>query len=350
MMNEEDDEEATGSSQYRHCSPTPSQETEEAHHQPDNPEVYSPHHQHAPCASLLTMETRTESRMVTSCRIILLVFLLTCTILVALGVFYYTSQQEQEDLESTFHESAIKVIGAVSSTLYTSLEALDAFAVDTAILASTLETNNNATRYTVAPWPFVTTPHFATRAAKLKSLSKAFIIIQYNYVPANLRQVWEEYSLQHDGWVSQGMEVQDNDPNFDGLRLDSWSPQPLLYNNWEGNFTSPGPYMVSWQNYPIVPVYPPYNWDAMSFLPFQHAWPQVQQGNVVLRCSNMPDPKDTQAVTEAGYTNDWASSYLPPDAHPAEPQIEVSTASCRQFGGMVSRLLDCDTITHESKL
>jgi len=174
-----------------------------------------------------------------------------------------------------------------------------------------------------SPWPFVTTPNFAVRAAKLKSIAKAFIIIQYNFVETELKSAWEEYSLLNDGWVPEGMQVQQKDPNFDGLQLPTWEPQPTIYNNWEGTSTSQGPYMVSWESYPVVPNYPAYNWDVLSFHPFQKSWPEIQKGRVALRCSNIPDAVDEEAMIEAGYTNDWAESYLPDGADSSEPQIEV---------------------------
>ena len=273
------------------------------------------------------METRKETRMVFWFKVALLVILCTCTVCVALGVFYYTSDEEEEEFEDRFHDSAVKVLEAIGSSLFLSLGALDSFAVGTTAFASTLTEDGSSFNVTLdnAPWPFVTTPSFAVRAAKLKSIAKAFVIIQYNFVETELKSAWEEYSLQNDGWVPEAMQVQERDPTFDGLQLPTWEPQPKIYNNWEGLSTSEGPYMASWQAYPVVPIYPAYNWELLSFLPFQKSWPEVQTGHVALRCSNIPDPVDVDAVIEAGYTNDWAKSYLPDDAHPAEPQIEVST-------------------------
>eukprot|EP00977_Amphora_coffeiformis_P027765 scaffold34639_cov206-Amphora_coffeaeformis.AAC.13 len=284
----------------------------------------------SPICTLLTpdMETRKETRMVFWFKVALLAILCTCTVCVAVGVHYYTVGEEEDAFESGFHDSAEKVLEAIGSSLFLSLGALDSFAVGTTAFASTLTENGTSFNLTMplenAPWPFVTTTNFAVRAAKVKSIAKAFVVAQYNFVETELKSAWEEYSLQNDGWVPEGMQVQEQDPNFDGLQLPTWEPQPTIYNNFEGQSTSPGPFMVSWQSYPVVPNYPAYNWDALSFLPFQKSWPEVQNGWVALRCSNIPDPADPDAIIEAGYTNDWAESYLPDDANSSEPQIEAS--------------------------
>ena len=282
-------------------------------------------------SQIVNADDVTTSRLVFWLKVLLLVFLCSCMVLVAVVVFLYTTDLEEDELKERFVDSAEKVLETIGSTLYLSLGALDAFAVDTAAFAQvqigTFDNNTSLALQTQhLPWPFVTTPNFAVRAAKLKSLSKAFIVIQYNFVPSHLRTAWETYSVQNDDWVDEGMCVQANDVHFYGRQTDQWEQQPTLYNNFEGsNTSSTGPYMVAWQSYPVIPIYPIYNWDVLSFIPFQLAYDEVyKRARVVMRCSNLPDPTGTEAVEEAQWTNDWAKDYLPPSADPAEPQIDVS--------------------------
>ena len=78
----------------------------------------------------------------------------------------------------------------------------------------------------------------------------------------------------------------------------------------------------------MVPIFPPYSWDAFSYIPFLAAQEEVlEHARVVIRCSNLPDPNDKEAVAEAQITNDWSSGYIREDEDPSEPQIEVRLES-----------------------
>ena len=266
-----------------------------------------------------------ESRVVFWLKMTLLLILCVCNLGIALAVFYYTTDQEEDEFESRYIDGAEKVLQAIGSSLYLSLGALDAFAVDTVSFIQSSHDRHPDAPNATAPWPFATSPNFAVRAAKLRTLSRAFIIIQYNYVESHLRRQWEDYSVMNDAWVDTALQVQRSDRNYHGHLMDEYVPSKSIYNNYESNTTNPGPYLVVWQSYPMVPIYPPYNWDAFSYSPFVAAKEEVlENAKVVIRCSNLPDPSNQEAMAEVEITNDWASAYLKPDDDPSEPQIEVS--------------------------
>lgn len=270
---------------------------------------------------------RREGRFVWVLRLLLITLLCACLVGVAVAVFRYTSDQEQELFEDRYLDNAEKVLQAIRASLYSSLGALDSFTTDTVAFSqktSSDEHTNNYTDSSSSPWPFVTLPSFAVRAAKLRSLSRAFIIVQYHAVSAEQRAEWEAYSVTNDAWVDEALQIRRNDVHYHGELMDDYTTEGTIYNNWEYNSSSTGPYMASWQSYPIVPIYPPYNWDAFSYSPFVAAAVEVlQKAKVVIRCSNLPSPDNQAGVEEAIITNDWASGYLDPTDNPAEPQIEV---------------------------
>ena len=183
-------------------------------------------------------------------RIAVLVILLVSAVGLAAFIYMYTNNSELDQFEKQFEEDSRKVLGHVGTELDFTMGAADAFIVEE--IASAQQTNQS--------WPYVTNPGFAVRAAKLRSLTKALVVITYPYVTDSNRQEWETYSLQNDGWVEKGLRVQQNDANFQGTTVTSWSKWGRIHGN-EGLHLGPGPYFPTWNSYPIVPLYAAYNWD-----------------------------------------------------------------------------------------
>ena len=109
----------------------------------------------------------------------------------------------------------------------------------------------------------VTFPDFAVRAAKLRSLTKTVVLLQCHLVVDENRQAWENYTVDHDSWVDEALDVQREDPNFQGIQVEQWNANKFLY-GITGYRKGPGPYMVNWQGSPLVPFYPPYNYDGLE--------------------------------------------------------------------------------------
>ena len=185
-------------------------------------------------------------------RIAVLVILLVSAIGLAVFIYKYTDSSEERQFEKQFKEDAHKVLEHVGTSLDYTLGAADAFLVD----------EMNCAALTNQSWPFVTSSRFAVRAAKLRSLTKSLVVSKYPYVTDAQRDAWETYSTQHDGWVQEGLWVQQNDKNFHGLRNSNatWDNWGRIHGN-NGLHLGPGPYFPTWESYPIVPLFAPYNWD-----------------------------------------------------------------------------------------
>ena len=183
-------------------------------------------------------------------RIAVLVILLVSAVGLAVFIYLYSDRSEQRQFEKQFKEDARKVLEHVGTELDFTLGAADAFLVD----------EINIAQLTNQSWPFVTNSRFAVRAAKLRSLTKSLVLITYPFVTDAQRQAWEDYTVKHDSWVQEGLLVQQNDKNFKGLQVTTWSTWGRIHSN-DGLHLGPGPYFPTWSSYPIVPVYAPYNWD-----------------------------------------------------------------------------------------
>ena len=185
-------------------------------------------------------------------RIAVLVILLCSAVGLAVFIYQHTDNSEQRQFEKQFQEDAHKVLEHIGKELDFTLGAADAFLVD----------EINSAEQTNQSWPFVTNQRFAVRAAKLRSLTKALVLTTYPLVTDAQRDDWESYSVTHDGWVEEGMLVQQKDKNFKGKNVTSWSNWGRIHGN-DGLHLGPGPYFPTWQSYPVVPVYAPYNWDLL---------------------------------------------------------------------------------------
>lgn len=155
-----------------------------------------------------------EIRRAVNCSRALILSVLACsTIGVAFGVYYYVKGQEERAFEDQFEEDSLKVLESIGTSLDFTLGAVDSFIVNEVSFAE----SHNWT------WPFVTIPHFAVAASKLRSLTKAKVVSQYPLVQESERFEWEAYSVANEEWVNEGLETQKNDVTFEGTNVDEWS-------------------------------------------------------------------------------------------------------------------------------
>lgn len=68
-------------------------------------------------------------------------------------MYFYTSNSEQAQFESSFQDSSVKVMDSIGKAIYKSLGAVDAFA--THVVSHARDTNQT--------WPFIIYPDFALR-------------------------------------------------------------------------------------------------------------------------------------------------------------------------------------------
>jgi hypothetical protein len=191
-----------------------------------------------------------ESLAVFRIRAIVVLVLLLSTAGISAIVYIFTSRAETSEFENQFRDDSAKVMEALGSALDRTRGAADAFAIT---LLSFAKSSNST-------WPYVTLPDFPIQAAKSQSLSKSVIIAMYPYVDDSQKSKWEAYSMQNHAWVNKSIDLQKDDPNFHGAIIENWTAYDTIYSN-SGPVVTPGPYLPTWQTYPTVPVYPPFNWD-----------------------------------------------------------------------------------------
>jgi hypothetical protein len=183
-----------------------------------------------------------ESKAVSYLRLCVLAVLVASAAGVAIGVFYFTRNSELDSFEASFSDDATKVAEAVSSSLYTTLEAADSYLVNTVSYARSIDQQ----------WPFVTLPDLAVRLAKLRSLSKAVVVQQSHFVTAAQREKWENYTLNHDGWAQEALDVQKTDKNYHGAVHDTFISEGII-RSYTGPSEGEGPFLPTWQSSPVVP-------------------------------------------------------------------------------------------------
>jgi hypothetical protein len=106
--------------------------------------------------------------------------------------------------------------------------------------------------------------------------------------------------------------------------LSEYEAYGVIHGN-AGPSEGPGPFFPLWQTAPVVPVYPPYNWDGATYTALASALPQllVDKRVVISRVTNLPDSDDLDAVAEAEENSDWAKGYIGEDEDPSEPMSEI---------------------------
>ena len=251
-----------------------------------------------------------ENKNVARLRLIVIIFLVVCTAGVAFGVHRYVSKAEEASFEENFEDDSDKVLEAIGSTLDQTLGSVDNYLAGLVSFA----------RYTNSTWPFVTLPDYAVRLAKLRSLSKAVLVTQYHYVKGDERSDWESYSVANDAWVQQGIDNQRTDPTFQGTIVESFWTRGDIHDSADP-YDAPGPYLPKWQQAPVVPIYAPYNWDAMTFPSLARSLDVVQGDRriAISDVSNIPYPNEPESAQQAEGNNNFIKDYVGDAEDETEP-------------------------------
>ena len=204
---------------------------------------------------------------------ILLFFTLTA-VGVATAFFVYRShgkRARETAFRNRFREEAYSMLANIGANLDSTLGATDAFTVS--MLAQAEATNQT--------YPFVTIDNFAVQAGKLLKNSRAKFISTLNYVQKGQRREWEAYAKTHNSWIEQSIGVQSRDPGYRGPEITDEFLEENYYGNYDlihdydeaffgwDNSTDgvdhEGPYLVTWQQVPVIPMDPLYNWYVFVF-------------------------------------------------------------------------------------
>eukprot|EP00934_Nitzschia_sp_Nitz4_P008326 Nitzschia sp. Nitz4//scaffold37_size175936//127359//131135//NITZ4_002059-RA/size175936-augustus-gene-0.20-mRNA-1//-1//CDS//3329549827//8316//frame0 len=128
-------------------------------------------------------------------RAIVLSSTIVAAIVVASSVYMVTHRQEQADYEDSFQVQAVVFLDAVNSKIGPTIHALEVLAVSVSSYA----------RDQGLTWPYVTLPDFHAKALPLLQSTSAKAIMFLPLIPLEDRPSWEEYSVDHRGWVDEGL-------------------------------------------------------------------------------------------------------------------------------------------------
>jgi hypothetical protein len=250
---------------------------------------------------------RAEDKAVFRLKLLVLAVLTASTVGIAMVVYLYTSNAEEDDFEEQFIGDSSKIFESIGSTLELTLGAVDSFLVGLVSFA----------RFTNATWPHVTLPDYAVRVAKIRSLSKAVLVTQYHFVADGQRAKWEKYSVANDYWVDESIEVQKNDQTYQGKIVTDYWTRPDIHVDADP-YTRPGPYLPKWQQAPVIPIYAPYNWDAFAYPSLANAWPFLvdEQRVVMSEVTNLPDLTDPESISQAEANNLYMKDFIGEDEKP----------------------------------
>jgi hypothetical protein len=212
-----------------------------------------------------------ESEAVFWLKLTVLAVLVASALSVALAVSFYTSNSETDQFEEHFQDSVDKVFDSYLRQIDRTLGIADSFALGLVSYAT----------HTNQKWPFVTLPDFGKRSAKIRTLAKGKVISIYPLVTLEQREQWQNYSLQHDDWVQEGLEVQANDIRYQGKIVSEYETNGVIHNNF-GPSQEPGPFLPKWQTSPVVPIYAPYNWDGADYDALVTALPELLESRRVV--------------------------------------------------------------------
>jgi hypothetical protein len=258
---------------------------------------------------------KAENNAVFRIRLMVIAVLVTCTVGVACVVYFQTSNTEKDQFGAEFLDDAAKVFEALGSTLDLSLGAVDGVIVSIVSFA----------RYSNMTWPFVTVPDFATRMAKVRSLSNAIVLAQFAIVSEEERSDWEKYSMANAAWVDEALAIQKEDHTFFGKNVEEYYTSGGIWGNFGPILNNTGPYFPTWQSYPSVPIYGPFNWDGSEYPSLVNAFDTLEQDHQVVigQVSNLPNPDDPASSEAIAYQNDWAKNYVSSEFDYTEPYSDI---------------------------
>ena len=117
-----------------------------------------------------------------------------------LAVFFYTSQEEQDEFESSFDDLATQIVDGFHANALLRVQVLD-------MLAISLTSTAMATQQ---KWPMVTFEDFEARATAARAIAKSDFLELYPYVTNETRKAWEQYTMNNTHWLEESFAFQKN--------------------------------------------------------------------------------------------------------------------------------------------
>lgn len=236
----------------------------------------------------------------------------------ALVVLFYTRQVETNDFQQNFQSDAEQILWSIRETFDTTLAAADNLV--TMIVAQKVAMNTT--------FPFVAVSNYALQAAKVKSTSKAFVMGVHYRISEENRAAWEEFAAQNNEFVREAWALQAQDETFRGS-LDTFpNIEREIFANFPTRAVRPpdsGPYLVSWQNYPIIyePTSAPYNYDLFAVPFLAKRWLPVLETKRphISGIGQVLDPNIPYIDSDQAVSVNFIKNFIPPMENPAEPTI-----------------------------
>ena len=158
---------------------------------------------------------RQETRAVSFLRPLVLCSLLLTATLVAVGVYLYASNDEQEEFESAFEIHANEIIESFHDAVEQRLGAIGTLSDDITTYAQDMKET----------FPFVTVSNFAVRGANLRVHAEALIVHWAPLVTEANRIKWEEYAMYNRFQINDAFDqdtlMRENQDEFFGLSMES---------------------------------------------------------------------------------------------------------------------------------
>lgn len=168
---------------------------------------------------------RSETRAVWGLKLIVLFILFAAAAAVSAFAYWYTHTTEVTAFDAAYDRQSQQILDTVQLNAQHKLEAMGAIAMQ--IQAHAI--NSNST------WPFVTMPFFEDIVMSMKSLTDAYGVYWFPIVKPQLKEAWENYSVEHRFWIDESYAAQRDVYGVDGL-FNNASEPGSLNQTWESWF------------------------------------------------------------------------------------------------------------------
>jgi hypothetical protein len=121
--------------------------------------------------------------------------------------------------------------------------------------------------------------------------------------------------------------VQKTDENFEGKIVTDFLTRGDIHDSTGSAdpYDAPGPYLPKWQHAPVIPIYEPYNWDAMTFAGLAKSLDAVigDRKIAISDVSNIPYPNDAESERQAIGNNNFIKDFVGEGEDETEPFSDI---------------------------
>ena len=208
---------------------------------------------------------RKESVAVNRLRVLTVGVMLITALVICLGVYFYTRNDEKQDFEFVFESSAERVIESFHASVSRLVAGADTLSV--AVTSYALDSG--------ATWPMVTVPNFDLRGANIRIVTKSVACVFIPLIQEEDRPQWEEYvtqkiiqeKTQMKAFMAEKGSISQQDAAFGLETIPFQMPPPERFPLAGRNFSSSidrmmggpqpngtGPYLAFYQTSPVLPA------------------------------------------------------------------------------------------------